>query len=284
MKYLVPTDFSGNAKNAVEYAAALANATHAELIYIHVVTPIGNDIHPRGNVEAEVVKAKRADAKTQLETLLIKVQTAYKGLISDYLIRTGDAVEEITKTAQNKADIIIMGTHGASGMKKFFFGSNTASVIEESAIPVLAIPENCAFVIPKKIVFATDYYDSDLSAMIILTKIAEKFNSEICIVHIVVGGVKPEAEFPALNNFLNTVIKTTGYTKTSCRVYSHETIEKGIDLVIKEEEADIFAVSTRKRNPLEKLFNKSTSKELSYGSKIPLLIFRVNESKSESIF
>jgi len=284
MKYLVPTDFSGNAKNAVEYAAALANATQAELIYLHVVTPIGNDIHPRGNVEAEVVKAKRADAKIHLENILIKIKNAYRGLISDFLIRTGDSVEEIIKTAQNKADIIIMGTHGASGVKKFFFGSNTASVIEESTIPVMAIPEHCAFVTPKKIVFATDYYDSDLLALVSLSEIAKTFNAEICIVHIVVGDVKPEAEFPALNNFLNSVIKTTGYTKTSCRVYKHETIEKGIDLVIKEEEADILAVSTRKRNPLEKLFNKSTSKELSFGSKIPLLIFRVDESKSESLF
>ncbi len=284
MKYLVPTDFSDNARNAAEYAAALAKKTQGGIIYLHIVIPIGSERQPQGNVYADKVKEKRNEAKEQLQKISTKVQLSYPGITTNFIIRTGEVSDEIMNAAQTyKADMIVMGTRGASGLKKFFFGSNTASVIEESNIPVLIIPENVSFMLPKKIVFATDYYDSDFIALKKLSKVASSFNAEIVIVHIATEK-ELELELSMIDYFSEKVSKTIDYPKITYKVIVNENISKGIESFVENEKTDILALSTRKRNPFEKLFNKSITKEFSYHSKIPLLAFRIDESIGESDF
>jgi nucleotide-binding universal stress UspA family protein len=175
----------------------------------------------------------------------------------------------------NKADFIVMGTRGAGLIKKTFLGSNTASVIENSPIPVFVIPENVSFLPPKKIVFASRFLNSDVEAIKKLSVIAAAFNAELIIVNFVENKKDLETNSLIMESFLLRIREATTYSKIACRIFENENAQKGIEKFIDVVDADIIALSTKNRNPFEKLFSKSITKEMSFHSQIPLLAFHV---------
>ncbi len=159
-KTLVPIDFSETALRAVEHATLLAKKNNAEITFIHVEEPKSmNFAHTASNfnmpVDTDFVhRQKIADAEERVEE---EMTEALKGLenkikrqkiaVADSIIETGKISKKIAATAKKiQADIIVMGTHGASGMREFMVGSNTYKVISESHIPVLSIREE--FIVP----------------------------------------------------------------------------------------------------------------------------------------
>lgn len=285
MNFIVPTDFSTNAKNAVQYAAALAQATNSGIRLLYIVSPplIGSD--KRNFSYKKKVTDAIKEAEIKLEELCREIKTKYVNIKCDYIVRVAETVDGIIAAAVgNEADFIIMGTRGAGLIKKTFWGSNTATVIENSSLPVLAIPEKAPFLPPNKIVFATNFHDSDLKDIKQLSAIASAFGADIIIVHIVENNEGIESELSMIEYFSGLVRKATAYPRISYRVFRNENTEKGIELFIDSVGADLLALSTRDRNPFEKLFSKSITKELSFHSKIPLLSFRVQETNGDSDF
>ncbi len=280
MNFIVPTDFSINAKIAAKYAMLLAQATNAHIRLLHITEPplIGTDKLEAGYKEK--VSLAKEEAAIQLEKLCSELNEESISINCDYIIRVAEMSSEVIVSAalNNKADFIFMGTRGAGAVKKLVLGSNTASVIEDSQIPVIVIPEKVSLKSPKKIVFASEFRDSDVNAVKQLSIIAASFDAEILILHIVENMVEEKAEFPIINFFSAQVQKVTSYPKISYRIFKSESIEKGIELFIDSVAADMIALSTRNRNPIEKLFSKSLTKELSFHSKIPLLAFHVKNN------
>lgn len=165
MKFLVPTDFSKNADHAIEYAAVVAQGLSASLMLIHVNMPPVT----RGNIAyalfTEEVARVTNEAMVKLNEISSRISEQHN-VSCKTLVRMGNPAEEIIDEAKtNIADLIIMGTTGASGINKFLFGSNTVSVIERATCPVLAVPCDAPIAIPRKIVFATDYRDSDMQTI-----------------------------------------------------------------------------------------------------------------------
>jgi nucleotide-binding universal stress UspA family protein len=283
MNFIVPTDFSINAKNAAKYAAILAQATNSNIRLFHILEPplIGTDkLDP---IYKGKVSLAKTEAAIKLEKLCNELKEEYVNIKCDYVMRVAENSSEIIVSValNNKADFIIMGTRGAGLIKKTFLGSNTASVIEDSQIPVLVIPEKVSLLRPKKIVFASEFRDSDVNAIKQLSEIASSFDAEVIIVHIVENKNEAESEFPTIDFFSAQVQKATTYSKISYRIFKSEKVETGIELFIDSVGADIIALSTRDRNPFEKLFSKSITKELSFHSKIPLLAFHVKNNETE---
>lgn len=283
MNFIVPTDFSINAKIAAKYAALMAQATNSNIRLLHVLAPplIGSDkLDP---IYKEKVSLAKKEAAIKLEKLCEELKAEHVNTKCDYVIRVAETSSEIIASAalNNKADFIIMGTRGAGLIKKIFLGSNTASVIEDSQVPVLVIPEKAPLFPPKKIVFASEFRDSDVNAIKQLSVIASSFDAEVIIVHIVENKNEVESEFPTIDFFSAKVQKATTYPKISYRIFKSAKVETGIELFIDSVGADIIALSTRDRNPIEKLFSKSITKELSFHSKIPLLAFHVKNNETE---
>lgn len=156
---LVPFDFSQNAETALLYAKGIAEKTGAGITVFHIVN-INANILAHALDEA----AKETIIETEEANKLAALQEKIALLLGDvnHGIRTRVAfsqliVEKTLEVAQAiKADIIIMGTHGASGISQFLFGSNTSTMISKSPVPVLAIPPGSATALPKHIVYASD--------------------------------------------------------------------------------------------------------------------------------
>jgi nucleotide-binding universal stress UspA family protein len=146
-KILVPVDFSGTGEKVLEQAALMAKKTNAEITLINVLEgPLGNagpdlfGISVPNRVKYE--SAIKEWTQQHLEAFKKKlIKTGAKKI--EFIIETGSPYKKILATAEKiKPDIIVMGTHGVSGVKEFVAGSNTFRVVSQAECPVLSIQKH----------------------------------------------------------------------------------------------------------------------------------------------
>src|ERR1051326_2237606 len=127
---LVPTDFSKNSLNAIDYAVALAKKENAKIILLnsYYFLPSSSDIpYP-----ADIIQSLRTDSINKLNFLCEEISKRKKikcKMVSKFDLTVPAIIETAT---EKKAGLIVMGTKGASGLKEVLMGSNTASVIEKA--------------------------------------------------------------------------------------------------------------------------------------------------------
>jgi len=141
-KILVPVDFSDDALNALRYAQELGRTFKAELLILHVVEPIyyatPADMYVTSPNLAMLLDEQRTLATQQLARLSASLKA--KGQRHRTLLKTGTPAQLITDTAQStKADLIVMSTHGRTGLAHILLGSTTEKVVRHAGCPVLTI-------------------------------------------------------------------------------------------------------------------------------------------------
>ena len=141
---LVPTDLSEVSKTAVQYALKIANKLGGTLTLLHVVTIIQPT---RATMRLQLKSLEKDLLETSREDLEEFVKSISKQIKTEESIKVkvakGTSFNDAVKREAKKlrTGLIVMGTKGASGLRKYVLGSNTASVIEVSHVPVLAVPE-----------------------------------------------------------------------------------------------------------------------------------------------
>jgi nucleotide-binding universal stress UspA family protein len=141
---LHPTDFSERAGCALAMAAALARDYGARLLLLHVV--------PAPRFHGEVVARRQEDFYEHTREQLRRLQPADARLQVEYQIEEGDAVDEILRAAEESAcDLIVLGTHGRTGLGRLLLGSVAEQVLRRAPCPVLTVkapvPESAAAVV-----------------------------------------------------------------------------------------------------------------------------------------
>ncbi len=184
---LVPTDFSECANNALRFAAFVAKKTGANLNLLHVleVPAIGH----QGSIESTI------DDVPYMMGLLNVTKTKMKKILSlpfmngikvVHNIETGRICDHIIRAVEkHEADLIIMGTHGASGLKEALIGSNAEKIVQNSHIPVLTIKDKIENPKIEKIVFATDFSEEAEYIFPEVEKLANLLDAKIEIVKII---------------------------------------------------------------------------------------------------
>ncbi|OLE56480.1 MAG: hypothetical protein AUG74_19225, partial [Bacteroidetes bacterium 13_1_20CM_4_60_6] len=133
---LVPIDFSPGSKKALKYALPFARQFGAQIILLHVVEPVGTPDFAYFPLTMENDKVM-AIASGKLD-LLCRQEAIAPRLIAKTLARHGKAYQEIADAARTlKVDLIIIATHGYTGLKHAFLGSTTERVVRHAPCPVL---------------------------------------------------------------------------------------------------------------------------------------------------
>lgn len=147
---LVATDFSDPAERALLHALALAKAFGARLSIIHVVpeavpVPASGPLLPGAPIAPPAISSsERQDlVRPRLESVLDRCRAEAVPVDGELLSHAGTSLyHPIVETASERsADLIVMGTHGRSGLDRLLLGSVTEGVIRHSRIPVLAVPD-----------------------------------------------------------------------------------------------------------------------------------------------
>jgi nucleotide-binding universal stress UspA family protein len=140
-KILVPIDFSAESQKALVYAAQFAEQFGASLTLAHVVEPVVPPSElgysPLG-VPLMDVEVIRRDAQKRLIALVrSRLQPPLRATCE---VRVGQPFWEISKLAkERKIDLIVIATHGHTGLKHFFLGSTTEKVVRHAPCPVLTV-------------------------------------------------------------------------------------------------------------------------------------------------
>lgn len=138
---LVPTDFSSLSQSALEYARDLADNMNATIHILHVIDKNMPFIPGKQNLsETELTAALEADSEKQLSAFIEEVENDTDIKVNG-VIKHGIDFEEITKYAiEVRAELIVIATHGRTGIMHSLLGSVAEKVIQHSKCPVLVIP------------------------------------------------------------------------------------------------------------------------------------------------
>lgn len=140
MLILHPTDFSDGAEEARIEAIRLARRLDAEVLLLHVIAEITVVAEYPGEIIDRVHEAERHWADKQMALLLTDMAKA--GVKARGVVTVGRPVEVIERTAQDeRADYIVVGTHGRSGLSRLIVGSVAERVVRSAPCPVITVRE-----------------------------------------------------------------------------------------------------------------------------------------------
>ncbi|WP_158849166.1 universal stress protein [Algibacter sp. L1A34] len=282
-KILIPTDFSENANNAIEFAVNLFKYDISEFYIMHAYQ---DDIYAN---ESALTKANLADVKSEmrkksqkeLENTIREIEnispnprhTFYPISANNLLIEEADIVVD-----DQNIDIIIMGTKGKTNDKKITFGSHTLQVLKYVQCPVLAIPENYKYTQPRHILFPTDYMiPYKRRELKLLCEMASPYRAVIDVLYI---SKIEKLSMRQLDNqkFIDEELcKNTVNFKVEKSKHIINTIYK----YLKENHVDMLVMVNTRHSFLENiLFQSTTIDELSLNLDIPFLALQNMKRKN----
>src|SRR5690606_36292043 len=155
-KIIVPVDFSGHSEYALRIAADIARKNKAQLYLLHML-----DISDQMISITEGTKRRELMFFMQLATKRFEEfvdRDFMKGIQTTPVIKHFKVFEEVNNVAKEvEADLIVMGSRGARGVKGYFVGSNTEKVVRTADIPILVVKSETKTFEPKTIVFASNF-------------------------------------------------------------------------------------------------------------------------------
>lgn len=133
---LVSTDFSANSETAMAMATVLARDTGAKLLIVHV------EEIPLATGGGEFLYTAAEPASHELRKMLAAVVPSDPKISFEHRLLAGDPAEAIVRTAEaEKADMIVIGTHGRTGLTRFLMGSVAEAIVRRATCPVLTVKQ-----------------------------------------------------------------------------------------------------------------------------------------------
>ncbi len=276
-KIFLATDYSEAVMSAERYAIQFTESTNAFLTIAHVYeVPFNFPSEPAQYAIAteKLRKSELLRLKQHFNKLVHSLNVKLNNLNFECIVLEGTIGKQIWKEAeQSHMDIIITGTHGASGFRKMLLGSHTWDIIKKSEVPVLAIPRDAVLTKIKNIVFATEYRKGEIPGIHFLAQLAKKFDAELTILHITNDSLSKEFEKIVFEKFRADLQKNVSYDKLSLRLVHYTDIVEGLNNFCLSSKTDWLVLSHAKPFFLESIFTRvnSITKEMCFQTHIPLL-------------
>ena len=160
--------------------------------------------------------------------------------------------------------MIVMGSKGASGMTKVFFGSVAATALDMAKVPVLIVPPEHTLHQLGNIVLAIDNNDLISRCAFPLQKLASKFGAEVTLLNVKTDSIKSTEKMSNLNiDGVETIFREVPMSKG---------INETIGQFIREEGCDLLCMIRREKGIFKSLFQKSVTKTQVFSNQVPLLI------------
>jgi len=286
-RILVPVDFSEESEKAARYALMLAAYMKADIRLMHAWFPVpaehfawGEMYAMQSDIEAQM-RAAEAEATEKLSflqsTLKLQIkQQKIRGVDVDFDLLRGNPSDAISAVAHHyKPGLIVMGTKGRNRIQRGFFGSTTLRAISKGKIPVLAIPPaytEKTLDKTQRLLYVTNFDNTDYDSLSRLMAFVRPFNTKIYCLHIHKPGstVVNETRMHNMRRYFNEQYQRFDI---ECGLLQSEDELEGIETFIETNDIDVLAITARKQNLLEQLFDPGLSRKLLLRSSIPLLVF-----------
>ncbi|MBS9460906.1 universal stress protein [Flagellimonas sp. 389] len=276
-KILIPTDFSDNAWNAINYAMQLFRNKRCTFYLLNTYTPVipSSRFMAKMIDGVSIVDAVRNASEQGLNKTVDRIKSKYGN--TNHSFETISSFNLLVEEVKDIVDafeinLVITGTKGASGIDEVFMGSNSVRIIKNTKrCPVLAIPQYFDFITPSEIAFATDFNRFyTMSELRPLLDLAKMFQATIRIVHVQYG-IKALSELQQFNlNMLRRYLSDTEhYVHTVSELNS---VSKTLEIFSQELDIHLLALLNYQHSYMEKMTREPIVKRTAFHTQIPLLV------------
>lgn len=282
MKVLVPFDFSPTATHALNFAISLTDVYQdIEITVIHIVeTPIstgmgtmGGGLDSNTDLQDQVFYMELIEArKKQFQEL----EEKYSGSKFNFKTKLvlGNVFRSISDAIRDEeSDLVIMGSRGTSGLEEILIGSNTEKVVRNAPCPVVTIKADTPIQKLKRIVFASDFRESDDEVAIRIKRMQAIFDAEFYFVVVnTPGNFETTRESIAR---IRRFVDKHGFQNIKAEIYNSLSEESGILEFADDVRADMIAMTTHGRTGLLHLITGSIAEDVVNHSKRPVWTYKL---------
>ena len=270
---LLPTDFSKNSMNAINYALEFFKYQKTQFYFMHAYR---NEFYDHDDLVSreifdDVLNKVKNESHNNLENLLKNVKEIAPNPRFTYHIISAYStlVEEANLITDSKnIDLIVMGTKGKSNERHIIFGSQTFQVLKYVQCPILAIPSNYTNTQPKHILFPTNYLmPYKRRELKLLSDLAKSYRSKIDVLYISKSS-KLSIRQEDNQSFIKDTLRDN---EVSFCHRDNKKIADTIKTYIKEKNIDIITMVNTQHSFLEDMLFPTTIDKVSIGLEIPLL-------------
>ncbi len=277
---LVPTDFSNTAKMAQDFALKMARKSNAKVTLLHALDfpiPMG-DMYVSPTIANEVYEASTASVSRELQ----RICKHYKeeGLDMEYFVQLGPLTEVIEGYANDhEFDMVIMGTHGASGLKEAFVGSNTEKVIRKTLEPVFTIHDKHELTDINKILVPTAPEDMSEGFISELKDLAEFFEAKLYFLYVNTPGGHVNDKF--YHEEMDNLLKSHNIKNYEIHTERDFNPEDGIFRFAESTDANMICITTHGKLGLGHMFNGSLAEDIANHAHIPVWTYNLRADKEK---
>lgn len=264
MKILVPTDFSDNANNAFDFAKKIARLNNASITLLFAYY----NVYDFAAQSASIMVQMEQTAKKAMENL---DNNQNNEIQVNHKIIQGSVATAVASTAYREDyNLIIMGTQGASGIMKGLIGSNTAHVIKDSMVPVLAIPSRATYEVVKQVVVSVEWEPSERKFFERLFQITQHWEWPHRTLHV----NNPENE-PSNKN----IDQLESFLEKSRPGMVHDTVSEesllgGLNKYLQTSSDSLLVMFSKQKPFFEYLLHKGHIEKMAYHTHVPLLVIK----------
>ena len=277
---LVPTDFSPCSASAYSYAALVAEKTGAEIHLLHVLDVHYPEAPSTGETSDNVFFMVQLMKLTKSRMKKIRNNKIFSNLEVQEHLMIGQIHEKIAESVKKlKIDLVVMGTHGASGLQETFIGTNAERIVRNAEIPILTVKHEVKNPKIDHIVLATDFSKETEYVLPAVSEIAKIFGAKLTLTKII-----------TLTDFESTheaELQIKGFRAKSkirdfsTHVYYSYSREEGIRRIANTIDANMIAMGTHGRHGLAHLFRGSIAEDVVNHASLPVLTINFHKKLME---
>ncbi len=294
-KILVPIDFSEDADLAVLHAVNIGRAYDSEIILFHVISLFDNDPN---NPDYRFPDVKEIYSKLEeiASDNMQQLQESHLKMNFDQVVVRGisPAEEILLYEKENKIDLIVMGTHGRSGLRHFLIGSVAERVIRNAACPVMSIrfhkeSEDFKPTI-KRILVPIDFSTYSRQTLGYAVDIARRFDASLEIVHVIEEQVHPSYYVAGDISIFNLIPDLREKSLAALKEFTEKVIPEEIEHTFhiregrahseiarfaQDQEIDLIVIATHGLSGLEHFLIGSTTEKVIRKVNQPVLAIKM---------
>lgn len=284
---LVPVDFSSYSLKAALVAFDIAEKLGSKMVLYHsspqpeFLTIPYSDVIVYDSALFLNYEMTEKETNEKFENFLNQMiasidQVRWKKARPEYIVKIGEAEDDILAyTSIHPPKLVVMGIRGGDAQSDDLIGTTTAGVIFNARVPVLAIPEKTQenwlenF---QRIAYATNFESNDFIAIDRLMKLIAPFNTKVLCLHVDMGN-NTKVDEAMLEGMKEALCEKYPQATFECHLVRNRKFPEAVDQFIKDQQIDVLALTTHRRNLLTRLFNPGITRKMVMHTHTPLLIF-----------
>lgn len=285
---LVPVDYSECAAKAIRYAAKLVAPLNARLLLFHsyyspalALIEFTGSNYTQAQLQDSVIQDAQAKEDVRMADFIRQIcsESGPCEGIRDRMtseVVPGIAEESILqKIQETNPDLVIMGSKGMGNKEKVFLGSVTEFIINRSAVPVLAIPENYSFAGIENLdnlLYITQFEESDFHSIKQLINLTAALHLRIFCLHLSdhTVGDWDRIKMEGLRAYFG---KVYDQINVESAILESTDLLEALDTYVENNGIKVLAITRKKKKQLTHIFKPRLTKQIFYHTNLPLLVF-----------